>query len=404
MACTFQSIGNIPDCDDPCLAAGVGGYIVPERIVINNACQDPDNVNILYMEVAINGVFDYTPSLDVLYIDENNHESVSNVSSRFIFDYKGSNQSPSEFPISTNCDVEGAPSSMTVLLAWDVGLQINNFNSLPEMTLRLSMGGEFDTDLFAQDIIDEISEIFQSSDPVEEYLFIKGPSAVPYALYYDEDTDELKLQYAGLGNIPCVCSINCGDLTVDGQTLEICDDEIQEVSVTTASVVGDPLNISITFTDAIGNITDLSAHLVHQTIPRNPEAFFTDHFGDCVQVVPFFVSSNGKVIDMKKVTYQIWKYTNTEDNVELLQDWSTKRWTTYFDREIRLGNTYGYAVRFKGEFGEPSFLSSWRKVTSISSAATLTCDQDFGSFITPTGELNFGTYNTPLESCDGGTW
>jgi hypothetical protein len=398
MACDFQSIGNIPDCLDPCLAAGVGGFVIPERVVIEEACQDADNVNILYILATVNGVFDYTPQLEVLYVNENNQETVTDVSNRFIFNYKSDLQSVQEFPIATNCG------SQAVLMAWDIGLQIPNFDSLTEMTLRLSMNGEFNAGIFRDDIFAEIATIFDSSDPSTEYLFVKGPSATPYALYYDEATGELKLQYAGLGSLPCVCDINCGDLSIDGQVLDICEDEIQEVSVTTSSLVGDPINVGLVFRDVIGNVTDLSAQLVHQVTPHPPASFYINDLGGCVQVLPYFASTNGVPIDKEKSVFQIWKYTNTEDNIELLQDWSTKRWTSIFDKDIIEGNSYGYSIRFRGEFGEASEISAWDIAYASSTIVANLCDQDFGSFVTPDGDFDFGTFTSPLESCDGGTW
>jgi hypothetical protein len=359
MDCIFYPIDLIDDCDDPCLAAAVGGHIVPEFLVIEKICQDADNVNIVYAEVTLNGVFDYIPSMQVLYIDQHNQESVAEISQRFIFDYKRADESPSTFPIKTDCK------TVRLLLAWDIGQQIQNFNTLPEMTFRLSMNGQFDTNVFRPGILAEIEDIFVSTNPVAEYLFLKGPSAVPYALFYDEDTGELKLQYSGLGSIPCVCDINCGSLSIDGQTLEICDDEIQEVSVTSNSLVGNPVDVDLTFLDALGNITDLSAHLVHNVTPQAPSAWYMEDFGGTVQIVPFFVSSLGVKINGNKTTFQIWKYSSVEDNLELLQDWSTKRWTTLFDKNVKNGKTYGYAMRFRGEFGEVSAMSSWSTVTVL---------------------------------------
>jgi hypothetical protein len=360
---SFREVGTDPgdlnDCNDLCLATGIGASFIPENLNILRVCQDPDNLGIIYMEVVLSGVFDYTPKLEIDYIDQFGVARTVDVSASFIPSYKGSSQSPSSLPILTECG------TVELLLAWTVSHHIANFASLATMNCRLQVVGvltanNFDPELIAK--LQETSSIFTSVDPQDEIELVKGVTPVPYALYFDDVSGQLKLQYSGLGSGPCFCDIDCVDFSVSGQELVVCDDEIQEVTVDLNSIVGDPTKISLTFTDVVGNVTPINVQVVSKVVPRAPETFWRNdplH----VQVIPYYITVNDFKLEKEKVQYQIWKYVDTTDSPVLLQDWTTKQWSTYFDTEVENGRTYGYAVVFRGEFKEVSDISAWSVIT-----------------------------------------
>jgi hypothetical protein len=352
----FREVGTDPgdlnDCQDMCLATGIGGKIIPESLDIVRVCQDPDNLNIIYMEVILKGVFDYSPRLVVRYRDQLGISQSLDVSDRIILNYKGSATSPSSLPIRTNCG------TVELLLAWDIGRSISNYGSLVSFLCDLRMEGIFISHSFDPELLEKIGELFESINPTDTVELIKGVTPQPYALYFDENTGQLKLQYSNLGSGPCYCDIDCVDITAQGQQLEVCENEIQELTIDSNSIVGDPTNVVITFRDSIGNETSLDTQILYNVTPREPGvAYMTNPTH--VQVIPFYLTVNSRRIDPKKTQYQIWRYENSEDNVKLLQDWSSKSWSTYFDRDVKSGNLYGYSIRLRGEFKEVSNVSSW---------------------------------------------
>lgn len=404
--CIFRPIGTDPgdinDNTDMCLAAGIGGRIVPEEFQINNVCQDPNDINIVYFELGLKGIFLYEPHLIVRFTDSHGTPQALDISQRHIFDYKASSQSPSSFPLDTSCG------ALSFLMAYDVGRSIPNFASLTELEFIFTMNGTFDVTSFDGEILQQVQTLFESSNPTDSIVLVKGISPEPYALYFDETTGQLKLQYAGIGDIPCTCDIECINLSEQGVDLNICDDEIQELNIDSSSIVGDPTNIALQFTDPIGNVTNITHQLLHQVQPRKLGVARMQTSGDHVQLTVFFATINTIALDSEKLQYQIWRYDNNTDNVKMIQDWSTKKWTTYFDTTVRSNHIYGYTVRFRGEFGEVSLFSEW-KVTDIivtdEEGGGVECGIDFGTILSPNMlDLDLGTFGDDAVDCDLGVF
>ena len=334
----------IDDTGLPCTAAGVGGVFVPESISITDICQDPDNLNIIYIKVGIQGVYSYTPTLTIKWEDK---EHVFD--SHYIPSWNG--ESVESFPINTMC------SSKTVTLAYDIGSSIDNFNTLSEFTVCLKFNGSSE-DIFENQII---SDTFQSSNPEVEYQFYKGLSPVPYKLFYDESTGKIKVQYIDMGDTPCLCSINCVKPTSDDYNLTTCSDEIQEVTIDSNSIVGDPSNATITFIDSIGNITNIDINAMLNVKPAKMTALKLET-PNRVNATFVHTSIYGASINKEKVSYQVLRYKNNSDSIKILKDWSSDGTDSFIDTDVLPGNTYGYSVRFKGEFGDVSRTSQWATV------------------------------------------
>lgn len=336
---------EIDDSNFACIAAGVGGVFIPESVNVMECCQDPDNLNIIYIRCSIGGVYAYTPEVVISW--EGNSQDISSL---LIYNYRGIGIQ--ELPINTSC------SSTTVVLAYNVGSVIPNFASVANVSVLVRMVGQA-TQVFSSNIL--AAGVFVSSNPSTTATLVKGVSPQPYRLYFDATTGQLKVQYSNLGGTACLCAINCTTPTVEDFSLAVCENEIQEITIEATSIFGNPTSALVTFQDSIGNLSNIDIHAVVTLKPAAPMAFRqTDP--DYINLTIPFVSINGAPINQNKVKYQILRYENNPGNATVWKDWTGKSWKTLFDRNIRSGRTYGYAVRFKGEFGEISNLSDWTTI------------------------------------------
>ena len=325
-----------------CCAAGIGGVIVPEVLEIEEVCQDPDNLNIIYILASIIGVYAYSPRLTLHW----EGQSV-NATSAYIPDYKG--MSPTG-PIEPQCG------ALTVLLAYNTGILIPNFETLSELTVELQFMGN-NSNLGFSDLILS-SGIFESTNPSATARLVKGVTPKPYKLYYDPNTGALRLQYSNMGDKPCMCAIDCVNPDEDDYNLTVCEDEIQEVTVESTSIVGDPTNVKIVFMDATGNKTVIRVHAMTNVQPLSPSVM--KHSGpDRIEVALYYATVHTTVVNKHKVAYQVWKYENNTDSAYVWKDWSSGEMGTFYDTDCRDGVRYGYSVRFRGEFGETSSLAEW---------------------------------------------
>lgn len=341
---TFQ---EIDDSNLPCVASAIGTVVVPERLSIVECCQDPDNVNIIYLRISISGIFDYTPSVSVQW-DSN----TADITPFFIPSYKGIGES--SLVVTTNCG------SRTVLLAFNAGSVIPNFASLTSITINVIFNGV--ANLPNLSLLIRSLNILQSSNPSTSLVFNKGLTPTPYKLYFDENNNQLKIQYIDMGSNSCLCAINCVNPTESDYSLTLCNDEIQEITIDNTSVVGDPTNATVTFSDTVGNISNISIHSVIKAIPLAPGAqLLPDPVS--VQISVWHRSINGVSIDSSKVSYQILRYENNPDNIKILVDWTSKSWKVLVDKDVHAGRKYGYSIRFRGEFGEISELSGWSVIS-----------------------------------------
>lgn len=333
---------ELDDQNFDCIAVGIGGVFIPESINIIECCQDPDNLNVIYIRCSIAGVYAYTPRVTITWSGGS-----QDISDLLIYNYRGIGVET--LPINTSC------SSATVLLAYNVGSVISDFASLASVDITVQMVGQ-PTGVFSAGI--QTAGIFVSSNPIATAALVKGVTPQPYKLYFDPVTNQLKIQYSNLGGTACLCAINCTTPTVDDFSLTVCENEIQEVTVDATSIFGDPTNVLITFQDSIGNLSNINVHAVATLVPAAPMALRMAS-PTCINVTIPFISATGTMIDQSKVKYQVLRYENNPGNAVVWKDWTAKSWKTLFDRNIRTGRTYGYAVRFKGEFGEISSLSDW---------------------------------------------
>jgi len=332
---------EVDDTNFPCLAANIGGVIMPEHLDIIECCQDPDNLNIIYLTCAVAGPYDYVPTVTVNGI---------NVSTFFIAGYKGIGIS--QFPIETNC------STNTITLAYLVGSSVPNYVETPTLNVQVQFYGTLPITISSLVIS---TGVFISNNPIALFELNKGIAPIPYRLYFDPLTNQLRVQYSNIGNTPCLCAINCVNPSETTFNLTICQDEIQEVTIDNASLIGDPTNVNVTFRDPIGNISTFDIHALVNVKPVPPSVILKAN-PTHIQVGVFYKTINNIDIRPDKSKYQILRFENNPDNYIVWKDWTSKRWKIMYDREVRSGRKYGYAIRFQGEFGEISNQSDWIEV------------------------------------------
>ena len=377
----------LDDGGNACLATGMGGVIAPETVIIDNVCQDADNLNICYMDLSVGGPYHYEVKVFARWVQNNINGDWINITETFIENYQGYQHPPEELLYDSNSKklwIYTLCSSLSTRVAFACGTFIDDdmtategdlgsFASAEVIEFKLKLFGvttEGDPEPPAggchapETEIAAITDLgtFVSEDPISPvYSYNKGISPDPYYLYFDPITNELKITYTNIGSEGCPCAINCVEPEIEDFNLPLCEDELQVITVQATDIIGDPTDISIIFKDPIGNFTDASVHTVASLIPRHPSVRLEPkplH----AQINIHYASKNAKPVNPNRAKYQVLKYTDNSDNFIILKDWSSKKWDVVYDRDLRSGHTYGYAVRFQGEFGEESFISSWETI------------------------------------------
>lgn len=93
----------------PCVASDRFLKKVPEFVAIDSICQDEQNPAIVYMDIRLNGVFDYTPRISpggsigcmILAVDGDNSYTADEIVAPLVLSYYRAN--PQELPFNTNC-------------------------------------------------------------------------------------------------------------------------------------------------------------------------------------------------------------------------------------------------------------------------------------------------------------
>ena len=355
-------VGDLDDTQDPCLAGGIGGFIVEESVEILEVCQDPDQIGVIFLRVSVQGVFTYVSNLTVSYLSSNGSLNTVNADSKAIYNYKNSPEAVQGQEFSTLCG------SRTVLMAYDIGTLIDEFSSLASIDFDLRLDGTFISDEFDHDFTG--LPLFTSSNPSDQITFTKGLNPQPYALYFDEITGTLKLQFSSIGDIACSCNINCVDITLEGEELFPCDDELQEVEIETGDIFSSPTDVFIDLSDSNGNSTNLAYHIVLGTTPVAP-GVVNRSSPTRIEVVPHLITVDGDLYDKDKIQYELWRYENTQANAKVLKRWTGSNFKNLTDTSVKPGNSYGYSIRVKGDFDSISNFSTWSTEISLPSSEHL---------------------------------
>lgn len=346
-----------------CLASGFGAQIIDESCTIIEICQDPDNLNIVYLKMSLAGAFVYDISVSAFWTDSDENTYSVDLDSSFIPNYK--NTGISSLQVDPSCG------EAQFTMAFGCGSKINDFASLSTITFQVSTVGQPTGDLVEdllahgvdQETVDELSsEVLVSQNPSDTKDLEKGITPDPYLISWDPVTSEMQIQYLAFVDTPCSCSINCATPDETDFPIEPCEDGTQTITTQTNSIIGDPTDVNIKFVDSLGNTSSLDVHAMAGVRPVAPSALLKGPPRHA-QISVFYKSINDAIINSDKVYVQIWKYVGNPGNAKVWKDWSEYSWKTVFDKDIKSGKTYGYAVKFKGQFKEESYISSWATIT-----------------------------------------
>ncbi len=328
----------------PCVVSDRYLEKVEEIVKILNVCQDELNPSIVWMTISLNGVFDYTPTCLLLEVDGDTTFGSNGVKAPLVLSYHRS--SISSLPINTNCQTK------TYVLAFDFGVKILQFLGSSNIKFRLEMAGVLPANLDIPDFQELSKTIF------DIYDWHKGPTPNPYSLQYDTVTQKLSIYFDFNSGIPCTCNITCMAISGNLDNIQYCPDKISKITIN-YDLQDDPETILLRFSDPLGNYKSLEILPLNNVSPQPP---MVSYLSDPKRVEVGLSKNSVNGTKLTDNAYQIWKYDNTESNISIWKDWSYREYTSFVDMMVVPGNTYGYAVRYKGQFGEESKLSDWTTV------------------------------------------
>lgn len=322
----------------PCFTADRWLNKVDESVTITQVCQDSDNTSLVIIDFVLVGTFYFTPYCKILSVDGIDYTS-NNVSAPLAI---GHYSNPA-IPIATNCQTFHGK------LVFDFGSVIPNYTTATEIVFELGMIGQ---------IPQSYGVSFPNQDCSDEYTWTKGVLPSPVSITYQNGNYNVVFEYAGTKD--CSCSIQCIVPSGVSNNVQFCPNEKQTISVYYGDLSIDPSTFIIQLSDSIGNSSVLSVQPLFGVSPIAPSVSLLDNPSRIeVSITPR--SING--IELEDVLYQIFRYEGSVSNYNIWKDWSNRS-SIFIDTDILPNKTYGYAVRYKGKFGDMTQLSTWYSVTT----------------------------------------
>jgi hypothetical protein len=325
----------------PCMASSRWLNAVPELVTITRCCQDVYNTSLVIIDFTLVGTFLFTPTLRILSVDgDESYISLGSVAPLAMGHTKNSS-----LPINTNCN------TFNGTLVFDFGRAINNYISAQTIVFELFMQGQVPSSFGVE---------FPNQSCSDVYTWNKGVLPSPVNLVYDQ-YGNLSVFFEYKGNVDCSCNIQCSIPSGVSSQINFCPGETQSIILYQDPSQSDPFSVLLQLSDSIGNISNLEFQSLYTTIPKSP-IVSTDTKPKRINVFIATASSNGVELD-NNAQYQILRYEGTPSNHKIWKDWSNINWNSFVDYDIIPGQKYGYAVRFKGLFGEVTRISSWSEIT-----------------------------------------
>ncbi|MHA2063324.1 MAG: hypothetical protein ACXABY_02965 [Candidatus Thorarchaeota archaeon] len=334
---------NFPKPDEinelPCFTADRYLQRVDEAVRILQCCQDPNNPALVVIDFSLVGAFEFTPFCNILRVDDDTSYQFLGTQAPFAV---GHFQNP-DIPINTNCETYHGQ------VVFDFGEVIQDFLGAQEIEFELGMIGQVPMAFGVN---------FPSQTPTDTYVWVKGILPSPVNLEYNNGNLNIVFEYNG--TIDCSCNIQCVQPTGVSANIQFCPDQQQSITILSGPLDGDPNNILLQLSDSVGNVADFPIEAVVGVDPK-PPIVQTAKTPKRIEVFISRESING--VPMEEVDYQIIKYVGTNSNYFIWKDWSHRDWNHFVDYDVILGEEYGYAVRYKGRFGDISNLSAWATTT-----------------------------------------
>jgi len=324
----------------PCVTADRWLQAVPETVTINQVCQDIYNTSLVIFNISLVGAYLFTPRLKIVAVDGDTSYALNGITAPFA---QGHYKNP-EIPINTNCVTWHGE------LVFDVGSVIPDYLKASEIEFQLEMIGQ---------VPQAYNVNYPAQTATTNYLWVKGVIPSPVNLTYLNG--ELGVTFEYNGNVDCSCDISCSIATGVTQNIQFCPDETQTVTLYQDPNSTDPFSVLVQLSDTIGNTSDLEFQTVFNTLPKAPII----SVGEKPQRVNINIlrqSANDIAVN-DEIQYQVLKYFGSEANYQVWKDWSRHDWSNFVDYDVLPGQTYGYALRFRGMFGDISRISEWTEIT-----------------------------------------
>jgi len=324
----------------PCMSSSRWLNVVPESVIITQVCQDSNNTSLVIFNITLVGVFLFTPTLKILSVDDNSSYEENNIVAPFAL---GHFRNPM-LPINTACNTYHGQ------LVFDVGSVIPEYRSAQTIVFKLIMAGQTPQSFGVN---------FPNQTATYNYQWNKGVLPSPVGLTYYQGSIGVTFQYEG--NVDCSCNIQCFIPTGVSKNVIFCPGEKQTVYLYQDPNSTDPYSILVQLSDSLGNISDLNLQAVFNTVPKAP-VVSTSVKPKRVNITIFRQSENDIEIN-DDVQIRVMKFEGSPSNQSVWKDWSGIGWNTFVDFAVLPGERYGYALQFKGKFGDISTISSWTEIT-----------------------------------------
>lgn len=327
--------------EHPCITAARWLEKVDEQVSIVSVCQDSNNPSLVIFNIILVGAYFFMPTLKITSVDGDSSYLSNNISCSFAL---GHYKNP-ELPINTGCTVWHGQ------LVFDVGSVIPNYTTCNKIDFNLSMEG----------IVPQAYGVsFPNQTFDVNYSWQKGILPKPISLAYQNDRLVVYFNYEGTTN--CNCNIECNTPQGVSHNIQFCPGETQQVTLYQNPDSTDPFSVLINLKDSLGNESSINFQSIFNVVPSAP-ILSVGSKPKRVEINIFNTSVNGINIE-DKVMYQVWKYEGTKNNAKVWKDWSLFNWNYFVDYETIPGQTYGYAIRFKGVLGDISKMSDWSIITT----------------------------------------
>lgn len=308
---------------------------------ITSVCQDSNNINLVIVSFTLAGTFLYNPVLKILDVDGDGSYGSNNVIAPLAVGYPTNTQ----VPINTNCQ------TLHGQLAFDFGQVIPNYRSSRTITFVLQMNGT---------IPQSYGVSFPNQSAEVDFTWNKGLLPQPINITYTTN-GYISVTFGYDGDVDCSCNISCVVPSGLSQDLVFCPGQNQTVLLYNGNDVQDVYNILINLTDSLGNESSIDYDTYVYATPQSPVVLLGTR-PKRIDVSLRRITTNGTEVD-PNTYYQIIKYQGSSENTKVWKDWSSHPWDFFVDYDIVPGEEYGYAVRFKGKYGDISNISEWAVVT-----------------------------------------
>lgn len=310
---------------------------VDESVSIISVCQDAQNPSLVIITFTLVGAFLFSPYCKILEVDgDTSYETLGIEAPIALGHYRNS-----DMPINTNC-LTAHPE-----IVFDFARVIPNFLSARRIKFLVRMVGTAPQTFGIP---------YPPQIPTVEYTWVKGVLPRPVAFKYSSNSLMVSFQYDG--TVDCSCNIQCVEPSGVSRNIKFCPDETQLLNINT-SLTGNPYNFKLALQDSIGNTSSIDLVAIFNVVPSTPIVSMASS-PTRVEIFIDNLALNG--MSLGDAQYQIIKYVDTSSNHFVWKDWGERPLSYFIDRDVLPGQTYGYAVRYKGQFNDISNMSSWATV------------------------------------------